>query len=523
MRGVITALVSFLLLIGGGAHAFALPTESAGPGPDTQIVRSMRLRGTPRRVFQLLGQRYGVRILVDDKLRGRPLRLSLTQADFETALRVASKATGAFWLWQPDGSVLVLEDSKENHEFFDPQVMRVFDLPGHTAEELTEILRLLRELIDLRHIAQDIRSNTLTIRDTPRRLAAAASLIEQLTAEREQVVVDVLVLEVDSDKARSLGILPPDLAVLVHIGAGILPTDNALEFLRVLRELVDQGVLPRVLLSDRFDLTQGVGFVGLGKGRTQFLANLPGANFSFSDILLTTRSLRRVTLRATSGEEATFFAGERFPVTFTTFSSSFIPQIIQDLIDQGQFIPPVPAVRYEDLGIKLTVRPQVQGAREVSLKITLETTQLVGDSLNAIPILASRKVEQQARLQAGESLLLAGLRNRELVPIRTGLPVLSSLPLLGRLFSRTETRVRETEFLVLVTPRIVRQVPRKLRSQRALYLGTEKEFSPLGSRPRISQPRAPDRRRPGQPRQPTPPPPTPPGRNPQPPRPQQQP
>ena len=213
-----------------------------------------------------------------------------------------------------------------------------------------------------------------------------------------------------------------------------------------------------------------------------------------------TKNLRRVTLRTNGGQEATFFAGERFPVAFTTFSSIFIPQVVQDLIDQGLFRPPVPAIQYEDLGLRLTVLPYVHGNREVSMKVTIETTQLAGQSVNSIPILAKRMIEQQVRLKAGESLVLAGLRRHENTPTRTGLPVLGSIPLLGRLFSRQETRTRETEFLVLLTPHIIRHVERDARLTKAIYLGTEKEFSPKGPARRRAQPRS--RPRPGQPRQP---------------------
>ena len=475
------SLVAILLLVSGGVSLSAESPESPAPDTSPQLKR-LDLQGPPQQVFQELGRRYGVRMQVDSDLRGAPMRVRLGAADFRTALRIVANLAGAFWVSQPDGSVLVLEDTREKRQLYEPLEMRTFALPGRSAEELTEMLRLLREMVEPRSIAQDLRSNTITIRDTPRRLNAAAALLEHLAAgeDQAQVVVDALLFEVDSLKARSLGVLPPDLAVLVHVGAGILPTDNALEFLQAIEELVNQGVLPRVLLSDRFDLASGVGVVGLGKGRGQYFASLTGATLTFSDIMRVTRSLRQLHLRATTGHEASFFAGEQFPVTFTTFSSIFIPEVVQDLIDQGLFVPPVPAIQYEELGVKLAVTPRVHDNREVSLKVKIDTTQLVGENLNGIPILGNRTIEQQVRLREGESLLLAGMRNREETPTRVGWPVLGSIPLLGRLFSRVETRTRETEFMILLTPRIVRRGGANRKANWALYLGTEKEFSPAG-------------------------------------------
>ena len=482
MHRVSLSLVAILLLVSGGVSLSAGSPESPAPDTSTQLER-LDLQGPPQQVFEELGRRYGVRMQVDSDLRGAPMRVRLGAADFQTALRIVANLAGAFWVSQPDGSVLVLEDTREKRQLYEPLEMRTFALPGRSPEELTEMLRLLREMVEPRLITQDLRSNTITIRDTPRRLNAAAALLEHLAAgeDQAQVVVDALLFEVDSLKARSLGVLPPDLAVLVHVGAGILPTDNALEFLQAIEELVNQGVLPRVLLSDRFDLASGVGVVGLGKGRGQYFASLTGATLTFSDIMRVTRSLRQLHLRATTGHEASFFAGEQFPVTFTTFSSIFIPEVVQDLIDQGLFVPPVPAIQYEELGVKLVVTPRVHDNREVSLKVKIDTTQLVGESLNGIPILGNRTIEQQVRLREGESLLLAGMRNREETPTRVGWPVLGSIPLLGRLFSRVETRTRETEFMILLTPRIVRRGGANRKANWALYLGTEKEFSPAGA------------------------------------------
>lgn len=497
MRGVPTTLLALLLLFAG---TFPAPAETPAADSTRQAVYPLDLTGTARQIFQRLARRYKVTIRMGSSIRRGRLRLRMKEADLESALQVATALSGAFWLRQEDGSILILDDTPENRTQYEQQFLQTFTFQGYTHEEQTEVLRLLREMIEPRYMAQDLRTSSVILRDTKHRLEIAATLMEQWTIQRSQVFVDALVLEIDSEKARSLGILPPDLAVMVHVGAGILPTDNALEFLRAVQNLVDQGVLPAVLLSDRFDLAQGIGFVGIGGGRSQYLVNLPGTSVTFSEFRSMTKNLRRVTLRSNGGQEATFFAGEQFPVAFTTFSSIFIPQVVQDLIDQGLFRPPVPAIQYEDLGLRLTVLPRVHGNREVSMKVTIESTQLAGPSVNSIPILARRMIEQQVRLKEGESLVLGGLRGHENTPTRTGLPVLGSIPLLGRLFSRQETRTRETEFLVLLTPHIIRHVERDARLTKAIYLGTEKEFSPKGPARRRAQPRS--RPRPGQPRQP---------------------
>ena len=217
------------------------------------------------------------------------------------------------------------------------------------------------------------------------------------------------------------------------------------------------------------------------------------------------RSLRRVTLRARSGKEASFFAGERFPVTFTTFSSIFIPVIVQELIQQGLFLPPVPAVRYEELGLRLTVHPYIHPGREISLGLKLDLMALAGQDFNGIPVLTNRQIEQQVRLREGEALLLSGLRAQETERVRTGLPLLGAIPVIGHLFRRTAPRTRDTELLLLVAPHIVRPPSRERFTLQTLYIGTEREFSPAGRAP--STPRRPPTPTPTQPQRPTPQPP----------------
>lgn len=482
------------------------PAEKAAAVEPTHAIR---LEGNAREVFLQLGQLYGVPLRVADDFPARRIRLRLEPVDFTTALRVAAQLAGAFWAFQPDGSVLLAENTPAARERYEPQTVQTFALSGRSAEELTEAVRLLREILDMRRINLDLRSGTLTIRDTPQRIALAAKLLEQLQAEPGEVLVEMLLLEVDSERARQLGVLPPDLAVLVHIGAGILPTDDPLAFLQALQDLARQGVLPAVLLTDRFDFTQGVPAATIGGGRSQYLVNLPGATLSLRELLRTVRSLRRVTLRTRSGKEASFFAGERFPVTFTTFSSIFIPAVVQELIRQGLFLPPVPAVRYEELGLRLTVHPYIHPGREISLELKLDLVALAGQDFNGIPVLTNRQIEQKVRLREGEVLLLSGMRAQETERVRTGLPLLGAIPVIGHLFRRTAPRTRDTELFLLVTPHIVRLPSRERFRLQTLYIGTEREFSPAGRAPSTPRrlPTPTPTQPPTQPQRPTPQPP----------------
>ncbi len=474
MRG---AIISGVLLLASALPVWGFPGSAE---PVTEASQTVELRGTTRQIFRQLERILQRRIVVDAGVRRRQVEFVIDRNDLTGALDVATTVTGAFWVAQPDGSILVATNDAASRQRYLPQMFRDFPLMGYPDEVVNEIVTLLRQHVEPPYMSVDRASGTITVRDTPHRLEVIAALVEQWTPYKEEIMLDVLMLEVDRQEATRIGILPPDLVVAVNIGAGVLPTDDPQALLQAIEELVRQGVLPAVLLTDRFDFAKGVPLIGFGGGLTRYIANLPNAALTFEDIRKTIRSLRYMQLRITAGSEATFFTGAQFPITFATFSIIFIPEIIRELIDSGDFRPPPPAIRYEDLGIRLTATAQVHNNRDVSLKVLLESTQLVGQSINDIPILGTRTIEHSVRVKLGEPVILSGMRGLERSPIRVGLPVLGAIPLLGRLFSRKQTNVRETELLVMLTPRLIRRGRPEHLKNMAIYVGSEADFAPVG-------------------------------------------
>src|SRR5207253_7975306 len=84
-------------------------------------------------------------------------------------------------------------------------------------EEVTEMLRVLRDITGATRVDLDTRSRTITMRDTPERLALAGELIDQLERARGEVMLEIELLEVDRNKARGLGITPPASEQLIAL------------------------------------------------------------------------------------------------------------------------------------------------------------------------------------------------------------------------------------------------------------------------------------------------------------------
>jgi len=517
LRAAALSLLALALLV--------LPAAAQPPALPPTTLPQVQLTGPAPLVFERLGGLYGVRVKVDSELPGRSLTLSLRNVTFEDTLRVAAALSQSIWAVQPDGVVLVTPDTSEKRERLFPQVERIFALPGRSSDEINEAVRILREMLDMRRIRPDTRSSSFSVYDTPERLAVAEQLLAQLPDDPGEVFLEVQILEIDRERALELGLLTPDSVVAVHLGAGALVPSDIDSLLEIVQFLIGRGLIPgsliapevlAVLSSGLVDPSQAAallpGFILAGGGSTTYALHLPSTELRLRQFARVLRSWQRVSLRTQAGRQGVIFIGERFPITFTTFSSIFLPQILQELIRLGQFTPAIPAMRYEDLGLKVTVTPWLHPGREVSLALAIEQSALSGQIINDVPVLRNRLLEQQVRLRIGETLMIAGLRSTDRTAQLQATPGLASLPLIGPAFRSVSPVTRTTEQLILVTPYLMRLPAAERLIARTLFLGTEKDFAPVGPQP-TGEPAAappppaqpPQRPQPQRPAQPPPP------------------
>lgn len=170
------------------------------------------------------------------------------------------------------------------------------------------------------------------------------------------------------------------------------------------------------------------------------------------------RSLAEPTLIAGNREEANFLAGGELPVP---------------VAQPGQGGQVFIVIQYRPYGVQLKFRGEVMSDSLIKLKVTPEVSSL--DFGNAvllagfrIPAIRTRKVETTLDVRPGESLVISGLFNEERESVRTGIPGLMSLPILGALFSSNRWQNNESELLIVVTPEMFD--PNKARGSRTLPL-----------------------------------------------------
>ena len=119
-----------------------------------------------------------------------------------------------------------------------------------------------------------------------------------------------------------------------------------------------------------------------------------------------------------------------------------------------------PSAEYEDLGVKIKATPRLHAGDEVTLQLQFDLKNLTGTSINGIPILSNRNIEQTIRLREDETSVLSGLLQSHSIKGSSGLPWSSIAPGVGLLTGEDTSNAQSTELLILVTPRALRLPPR---------------------------------------------------------------
>ncbi|MBP7571875.1 MAG: hypothetical protein KBA95_17590, partial [Acidobacteria bacterium] len=287
--------------------------------------------------------------------------------------------------------------------------------------DLKETIDLLRMVVDLRRLAPITATNAISIKDTPERIEAAARLIGAIDKARPEVVIDVEVLEVDRTRLLEYGIQLASPGTSNPAGiSGQADVNREDLTLRDLRNLTQAGV---------------------------FLTGVPALFYRLMKGDTSTRTLANPQLRAWDGASAQARFGERVPVPMTTFSPIATGGVAQQ---------PITSFNYENIGVNIDITPRTHHNADVSLALKVEISSISGTGFGGLPTFGNRSVQTVIRLKDGETSILGGLIRDDERTVLEGVPGLSDVPVLGRLFARNRRERQETDIILTLTPHIVR-------------------------------------------------------------------
>jgi general secretion pathway protein D len=168
---------------------------------------SLKMTADARMAFKTIGKLAGVNVIFDPDFQDKKISVDLINVTIQQALNVACVEGKAFWKPVSSNIILVLPDTPGKRKEQEEQVLKKIYLQ-HTqsAQEITDITTGLQQMLELRHVQALPRDNAILIRDTPAKILLASKLIQDSDRGKAEMVIQISVLQVRRDRARSLGI-----------------------------------------------------------------------------------------------------------------------------------------------------------------------------------------------------------------------------------------------------------------------------------------------------------------------------
>ena len=435
---------------------------------------------SPRVLFETVAKVAGINVLWDPDMNppanaGRPLSIELNNSTLEQALDDLATLTKFFWKPLSANTIFITNDNVNKRRDYEDQVMKVFYLSNvNTAQEIQEIINAVRTLTELNRIMPYNSQNAIIVRGEADRVALAERIISDLDKPKPEVVVDILVLQASSSFSRQI------TAALASTGLNVPVSFSPRPGLQVVQNPnTTNNNNSNTNNSNNTNINQNVNqnfpsttttqtgpaaipLSNLGHlASSDFSITLPGALLQAALSDANTKVLQSPQIRSVDNVKASLKIGDREP----TATGSFQPGIggvgINPLVNT-QFT-------YIDVGVNVDITPRVHDNGDVSMHVELDISNVSGTvnlgGLNQ-PIISQKKVVHDIRMREGEVNLLGGLIVQQEDKTVTGIPGLSSIPLLRRLFSGESIDHSRNELMIALIPHIIRRpdiTPENLR------------------------------------------------------------
>lgn len=242
-------------------------------------------------------------------------------------------------------------------------------------------------------------------------------------SNRKQIALYVKFAEVRRDVLGQLGVSGLYRNGGTRVGSGLFRSDNVFD--KATGSITIPGTTQFLSVLTDFDTDNLLGFLELQeqKGNAKMLAE--------PNILTANK------------EPASFLAGGELPIpVVSAVGGTSVPQV---------------GIQFKEFGVRLNFTPEVISDSLVKLSVTPEVSSI--DFSNAIelsgfriPAFQTRRIQSTVDVRPNQSLIISGLFNDQRQQVKTGIPLLQDIPILGHLFSSTQWQHNETELLVIVTP-----------------------------------------------------------------------
>jgi general secretion pathway protein D len=435
-----------------GSRAMTVILE---PASDKPINLNFPQPKPVKQIYRALADAAGINVIFDPQLKDDNVSIVLNSIEFQKALETLLRQENHFYKIIDERTILIAADTPQNRKTYEDLVIRTFFLSN---ADVTEVANALRALLQTTRISVNKAENSVTLRDTADKVAVAERIVEQNDKQVAEVVVDVELLQVNTDRLVDLGLfidprrisatIPSPGTGMTNLGAAV--GANAFTW----------GQLKQININS-------------------FGFTLPSATLSFIKDNTDTELLAKPQLRIAEGQKAQLLIGDKVPVPVTSFNTSNI---------NGSNVVPVTSYQYQDVGIKIEVEPRVHHNKEVTLKLMIEVSNSEGNAPGTTqPQFGTRTISSNIRLKDGETNFLAGLYRTDKAVAKNTIPFVGDLPVIGLLFTHNNTDKKTTDLVLTLTPHIIRIPDVTEEDLSPYFVGTDANISYQGG-PRVENP-----------------------------------
>jgi general secretion pathway protein D len=425
---------------------------------------------TPKVLFETVGKVAGLNVLFDPEYTpGKNLSVEFNNSTLDEALDYLSVLTKSFWKALSSNTIFVTNDNITKRRDYEDQVLKVYYLNNiNQAQELQEVITAVRSIADIQRLFVYNAQNAMIARAEADKIALMDKIVADLDKPRAEVVIDILVMEASSVFSRKL------TTAIASTGLNIPAAFTPRSGLRA----VNQPASSSGSSSSTTSTTSTTATTTTTSSTAIPLANLGHLASSDYSIILPdallqavlsdggTRVLQAPQVRSVDNQKATLKVGDRQPSATGSYQPGVGGVGVNALVNT-QFT-------YIDVGVNVDITPRVHENGDVSMHVEVEISSVNGTvNLGGIdqPIIGQRKVIHDIRMREGEVNLLGGLMKQQDSKTRTGVPGLSKIPVLGRLFSGESVDRSHSELMIALIPHIIRRPEITEQNLRGIAVG----------------------------------------------------
>jgi len=298
-------------------------------------------------------------------------------------------------------------------------------------------------------IEADAGTNSLIITADADEMAALESVIARLDIRRAQVLVEAIIVEMEIVEGRELG-----LQWLFANDSGLYGSNISSSSAQQARNAaIAQAIIPEDSASTDIGVRDLAGALSQVPGTT-FGWGVVDEGLTMTTILNALESQGNANILSTpsiltlDNEEAFITVGQQVPFVTGSYTNTGAANGVAN---------PFQTIQRENVGVTLQVTPQINEGDSVVMDIVQEVSSISQQVLSASDVITNeRKIETKVLAKDGDIVVLGGLVKDDVQDSQQGVPLLSDIPVLGRLFRSDVVSVTKSNLLVFIRSTIIR-------------------------------------------------------------------